>query len=137
VTAHWRVKSCPVIVDTSGNVSDVASLSSSGLVTRTVEAITVAGVLSITKTQHTLAHATGSTYAVTLAAPTSAQMGMAPKTISCINATPSVTLATTNIVGSGGSTITFDTAGDSITLVPIQRGQVPMRGTLSTTMGRQ
>lgn len=86
------------------------------------EAIIAAGALTLGKTQHTLANATGSTYAVTLAAPTSAQMGMPPKTISGIDTTNTITLATTNILDTGGATITFDTAGDAIVLSPIQTG---------------
>lgn len=87
-----------------------------------VEAKTSAGALTTGKWFHTLSNSSGSSYAVTLAAPS---YGGITKTISMIagDATNSVTLALTNVVGgSAATTATFDAAGETLVLVSIQTG---------------
>ena len=72
----------------------------------------------------TVSNATGSTYAVTLAAPTVAQIGIT-KTISMIagDGTNTVTLALTNVIGgSASTTATFDSAGETLVLRAVQTG---------------
>jgi hypothetical protein len=86
------------------------------------EAITAAGALDITRARNTLSNATGGTYAVTLAAPTVALLGV-DKDISMIagDGTNTVTLALTNVVGgAGATTATFDAAGETLSLRAIQ-----------------
>lgn len=88
-------------------------------VTVPVEAKTSASALTTGKTYHTLSNASGATYAVTLAAPTTGEGGIV-KVIEMISGsgTNSVTLALTNIVGgSASTTATFDDAGETLVLV--------------------
>lgn len=96
------------------------------LMTSTV-AITAAGAIDIGAVNTTLSNASGSTYAVTLAAPNAALVAeMRPMVISMIagDATNSVTLALTNIIDPGGATVsaTFAAAADVLVLLPIQTG---------------
>lgn len=88
------------------------------------EAITSAGALTAELTRHTLSNASGATYAVTLAAPTSVIVGI-DKDISMIagDATNTVTLALTNVIGgSASTTCTFNSASDHLVLRAIQTG---------------
>jgi len=88
------------------------------------EARTTAGVLDITRARNTVSNATGGTYAVTLAAPTVALLGV-DKDVTMIagDGTNTVTLALTNVVGgAGATTATFDAAGETLSLRAIQTG---------------
>ena len=80
------------------------------------QAVTAAGALTLGKTYHSLSNSSGSTYAVTLAAPTAAEDGIV-KAIKMIagDGTNTVTLALTNFVGgSASTTATFDSAGETL-----------------------
>ena len=82
------------------------------------QAVTGAGALTLGKTYHSLSNASGSTYAVTLAAPTSAEDGIV-KAIKMIagDGTNTVPLALTNVVGgSAATTARFDSAGETLIL---------------------
>jgi hypothetical protein len=86
------------------------------------EAHTGAGALDITRARNTLSNATGGTYAVTLAAPTVALLGV-DKDVTMIagDGTNTVTLALTNVVGgTGAATATFDALGETLSLRAIQ-----------------
>ena len=101
------------IAKTTGHTTVTGSLVVSG------QAVTGAGALTLGKTYHSLSNSSGSTYAVTLAAPTSAENGVV-KTIEMIagDGTNTVTLALTNVVGgSASTTATFDAAGETLVLV--------------------
>lgn len=79
------------------------------------ETITAAGAISISKKVTKLAVASGG--AVTLAAPNAAQLGMV-KLIEMSVDGGDVTLALTNVDGqSSGTTATFDSVGDALTLI--------------------
>jgi hypothetical protein len=80
------------------------------------QAVTGAGALTLGKTYHSLSNSSGSTYAVTLAAPTAAEDGIV-KAIKMIagDGTNTVTLALTNVAGgSASTTATFDSAGETL-----------------------
>lgn len=72
----------------------------------------VSNALRITQIDNT----TNGAGAITLAAPDTSMLGLV-KVIEMTVANGAVTLATTNIVGSGGTTVTFSNVGDVITLV--------------------
>lgn len=87
-----------------------------------VEAITSAGALAIDKTESKITGPDSSTYAVTLAAPTEAQVGQL-KIITMIatTGTNAVTLDLTNVVGgSQSSSAAFDAAGETLVLLAIR-----------------
>lgn len=78
--------------------------------------ITAAGAVQLQARYVSLAVASGS-YAITLAAPTLAELGLV-KVIEMRDATgTSVTLALTNVVGAGGDLATFDAVGEHLTVV--------------------
>jgi hypothetical protein len=84
--------------------------------------VTGAGALTLNVSNCTLSHATGGTYAVTLAAPTAAELGIT-KTICMIagDGTNTVTLALTNVIGgSAATTATFDAAGETLVVRAVQ-----------------
>lgn len=85
----------------------------------TVQALTAAGAITPDASNTTLANSSGSTYAVTLAAPgasTASQVKVIRMTSgSGVN---TVTLALTNVVGgSAATTATFDAAGETLILI--------------------
>ena len=76
------------------------------------QAVPGAGALTLGKTYHSLSNASGSTYVVTLAAPTSAEDGIV-KSIKIVagDGTNTVPLALTSVVGgSAATTARFDSA---------------------------
>lgn len=87
------------------------------------ETVAAAGALSTTKGISLVNNASGSTYAVTLAAPSS-QDGQI-KVVKLGTSTHTVTLAMTNIVTSGAytptgtTTLTFTSTGDSVVLMAV------------------
>lgn len=88
------------------------------------ESISSAGGLTLDNGSHILSNSSGASYAVTLAAPTSAHLGIT-KTISMAagDGTNTVTLALTNVVGgSAATTATFDAGGETLVLQAIQTG---------------
>lgn len=95
-----------------------------GTFTPQTEAITSAGAVSITKMESTVANASGSTYAVTLAAPSS-QDGQLKVIKAVATMSHTVTLALTNVSMSGGytptgtTTLTFTNAGDSAVFMAV------------------
>ena len=107
-TSGVFVENTALILDDNTNLTGASSIAFEA------EAITGAGALTLSKAVHTLSNSSGSSYAVTLAAPTSAQYGI-KKTIEMIagDGTNTVTLALTNINGgSAATTATFDAAGE-------------------------
>lgn len=90
-----------------------------------VQTITAAGAITLPTAASTLVKVTGpasSTYAITLAAPTSAQEGML-LTIQMIatTSTNAVTLALTNVIGgSAATTASFNAANETLSLVAVQ-----------------
>lgn len=112
------------------DVSTIASLGAGyariidqyAVVEKHVDALTGAGALSIETLRSTFSNATGGTYAVTLAAPTAHQLGKRKQvTMTSGDATNTVTLALTNIVGgSASTTCTFNSNGDSLLLEAVQ-----------------
>jgi hypothetical protein len=97
-------------IDSSENITAHGTFAVSG------QAVTGAGALTLGKTYHSLSNSSGSTYAVTLAAPTAAEDGIV-KAIKMIagDGTNTVTLALTNVAGgSAATTATFDAAGETL-----------------------
>lgn len=94
-----------------------------GSLTPSTETVSAAGAVSTTKTETTVNNATGSSFAVTLAAPSS-QDGQF-KIIKLGTATHGATLAMTNIVTSGvytptgTTTLTFTSTGDSAVFIAV------------------
>jgi hypothetical protein len=106
-------------VDTNTTSSTAAN---NGTFSPTSETISAAGALSTTKME-SLVNNAGSTYAVTLAAPSS-QDGQL-KVIKMGTATGTVTLAMTNVVApgfttpTGTTTLTFTNTGDSAVMMAV------------------
>jgi len=86
------------------------------------ESITEAGALSTTKTESKLTGPGSGTYAVTLAAPTVAEVGrLKIITMTATTANNAVTMALTNVVGgSQSSSASFDAAGETLVLLGIR-----------------
>jgi len=102
-----------------------------------VQALTGAGTVSQNFDRTTLSNATGGTYAVTISAPAVANIGR-HKQIEMIagDATNTVTMALTNVVGAGGSTTaTFSAAGATLLLQAVQTGASTYRWALVTNIG--
>ena len=88
------------------------------------QALTGAGAIALGSRNTTLSNATGATYAVTLAAPTAAQLGI-EKAISMIagDGTNTVTLSFANCLGgSASTTATVDAAGETLVVRAVQTG---------------
>lgn len=89
------------------------------------DALTAAGALSNSTGKSTVSNASGSTFAVTLAAPSASQDGQV-KIIEAITAMAhTVTMALTNVVMGGGytptgtTTLTFTSVGDSAAFLAV------------------
>jgi hypothetical protein len=101
---------------TISDTDDIAAVSS---IAFTAQAVTGAGALTLSKNVHTLSNSSGSTYAVTLAAPSSTQYGVM-KTIEMIagDGTNTVTLSLANCDGgTAATTCTWNAAGQKLVLV--------------------
>lgn len=113
---NTNTKASPTWVNVLGAVAN-------GTFTPTSETLTVAGAISTTKMESILSNAGGSTYAATLAAPSS-QDGQI-KILKMGTATHTVTVAMTNIAMSGSytptgtTTLTFTAAGDSAVFMAV------------------
>jgi hypothetical protein len=85
----------------------------------TTENITAAGAVSISTQVSTLVGPAASTYAITLAAPTTGVPGQIKEiTMTSTTGTNAVTLALTNVVGqSSGTSASFDAAGETLVLI--------------------
>lgn len=97
-----------------GCTATYAELNVAADVSDQTETLEATGAISVVKRITKLA--TAAPGACTLAAPNAALLG-AVKVIEMTTDNGDVTLATTNIVGSGGTTITFDAVGDAVVLV--------------------
>ena len=85
------------------------------------QALTAAGAIDLNASYVSLVGPAASTYAVTLAAPTAAQLGQV-KVIQMLSTTSTnaVTLALTNVVGgSAATTATFNAANETLVLVAV------------------
>lgn len=104
-----------------------------GTFTPQTETVSAAGAISITKMETTVSNAGGSTFAATLAAPSS-QDGQI-KIIVMGTATHTVTVACTNVKFSGAytptgtTTLTFTNAGDSAVFIAVGTKWVYLGGT--------
>lgn len=116
----------PFIPEVEARFEVIEALVPSGVVTATVaevnkndisaetETVAAAGAVSVSKRVTNLALVGAG--AVTLAAPNAVMLGSV-KYVEMTADNGDVTLATTNILGSGGNTITFNDVGDAIALV--------------------
>lgn len=105
-----------VKVSNAATIDDLDNIAVVSSISFAEEAKTSAGALTLSKVYHSLSNSSGSSYAVTLAAPTSVQLGII-KEIEMItgDGTNTVTLALTNVNGgSAATTCTWNAAGQKL-----------------------
>ena len=101
-----------------GVTATAAELNAAADVSAATQTLSAAGAIALGSKLTNVANATGSDIAVTLAAPTAAEVGLTKVIWMTVRTSHNITLALTNVVGgTAAATATFDAVGEALVLV--------------------